>query len=66
MKYEFNDLEGIVFGIKTPLEAKLKIINIIEEKCKKTNRQDFAFYQAQYSASTGGIKVFRMNMFKFK
>lgn len=66
LKYDFHDLEGIVFGIKTPLEAKLKIINIIEEKCKKANRQDFAFYQAQYSASTGEIKVFRMNMLKFK
>ena len=57
LKYDFDELDGIVFGIKTPLEEKLKIIDIIEGKCKRNNRQSFGYYQAQYDESTGKIEA---------
>lgn len=53
LKYDFNSLEGIIFGIKTTAEDKLKIIRIVDEKCKKYNRTDFNFYQAYYSKEKG-------------
>ena len=49
-RYDFNDLEGIIFGIKTPLEEKLKIIEIVKEKCIETKREPVTFYQAVYDA----------------
>ena len=29
--YDFNDLDGIIFGIKTPSDTKLELFKIIEE-----------------------------------
>ena len=65
LKYDFNDLESITFGIKTPIEDKLKIIAIIESKCRKENRSDFKFYQAHYSEQKGSIDRFEINLVKF-
>lgn len=61
LNYDFNDLEGIIFGIKTSQENKSKIIKIVDEKCKNTGRSDFPFYQAYYSKDTGKIETFRIN-----
>lgn len=55
-RYDFNDLEGIIFGIKTSVENKAKIVKIIEAKCKESGRNDFQFYQAYYSKETGKIE----------
>ncbi len=65
IKYEFSTLEGIVFGMNTELEDKLKIIKIIDEKCSETNRKDFKFYQAFYSSSKHCIDKIEMTLLKF-
>lgn len=49
-KYDFNDLEGIIFGYKTPLDIKKKIMDIIESKCLKNKRLDFKFYQTEFNS----------------
>lgn len=54
-KYEFTCLEGIIFGIKTELEDKVRIFKIIKEKCLKEKRTGFKFYQAKYNPLTGKI-----------
>lgn len=54
-EYDFNDLEGIVFGINTPNEQKLEIIDIIKKKCIKEKREKFMFYQAEYDAGKNMI-----------
>lgn len=66
LKYNFSDLEGIIFGIKTQNSDKLRIIKIIEEKCKKENRKEFDFFQAYYSKETGKIEAFKLNIFKLE
>ncbi|MBF6033056.1 DUF2971 domain-containing protein [Pseudomonas sp. P155] len=48
LKYDFNDLEGIIFGISTPLAEKHKLMKMIEQLCKNLRRDDFTFYQAYY------------------
>ena len=55
LTYDFNSLKGIIFGIKTTDEDKLKIIRIIQSKCKENNRTDFKFFQAYYSPEDGNI-----------
>ncbi|MBB1345189.1 DUF2971 domain-containing protein [Pseudoalteromonas sp. SG45-2] len=62
LNYEFSSLKGIIFGIKTTTEDKLKVIKIIEEKCKKIGRDDFKFYQAQYSSDEKCITHFEMSL----
>jgi Protein of unknown function (DUF2971) len=48
LRYEFSDLAGIVFGVKTSYEDKLAIMKVIFEKCKSRGRKNFEFYQARY------------------
>jgi hypothetical protein len=55
LQYRFEDLQGVIFGIKTPLQDKIAIARIIQEKSKKTSRQDFQVHQAYYSRRTGRI-----------
>ncbi|MFZ2784135.1 MAG: DUF2971 domain-containing protein [Sediminibacterium sp.] len=62
LKYDFNDLEGLVFGIKTSLEDKVRIIEIISKKCKENNRADFSFYQAYYLKESGKIENMKLDI----
>jgi hypothetical protein len=48
LRYKFDSLEGIIFGINTPTESKLEIIKAVEVQCRLFQRPDFSFYQARY------------------
>lgn len=65
LKYNFYDLEGIIFGIKTPEKDKKEIMDIIKEKCRLEKRTDFKFYQAYYSRKSGKIEAAEMGLLKF-
>lgn len=56
LKYDFNSLEGIIFGIKTPPSDKYKIVSVIEELCDKHRRENFSLYQAYHDTETKTIK----------
>lgn len=55
LEYKFEDLETIIFGMKTPKEAKTKIIEIIKKKCEENCRESFDFYEMEYSNSKNGF-----------
>lgn len=57
-KYDFEYLDGIIFGIKTPLKDKLNIMNIIKEKCISKNRKNFNFFQAYYNSNKNKIDTY--------
>lgn len=65
LKYDFKELEGIIFGIKTSTEDKLRIVKIVEQKCKENSRKEFDFQQAYYSKDDGQIKTYKLNFLKF-
>jgi hypothetical protein len=65
VRYEFSDLEGIIFGINTAREDKDQIVKIIERKCRDIGRPDFKFYQAFYSPNKGTIEHAEMSLLKF-
>lgn len=48
LKYKFDSLTGIVFGINTSFDDKLKIIEKIKLLCQEHQRSDFTFYQARF------------------
>ena len=62
-QYNFNDLDGIIFGINTPQNAKEKIIDIVRQKCKDNNRQEFNFYQAYYCDKNKNIQYMSLPKF---
>jgi hypothetical protein len=57
LRYQFADLEGIVFGIKTPLSEKEEIIKIVLAKCEREGRKTFTFSQALYVPYSGKIET---------
>ncbi|MES5482100.1 hypothetical protein QMZ05_05025 [Bradyrhizobium sp. INPA03-11B] len=63
--YDFKDLEGIIFGIKTPIDKKIAICRVIEEKCRASNRTDFRFFQAYYAQGKGCIEHREMKFLRF-
>lgn len=65
LTYDFSSLKGIIFGINTKEEDKLKTIKIIEDKCNKYSRSDFKFYQAYYCSDENCIKSVEMSLVKF-
>lgn len=60
LKYNFESLDGIVFGMKTPPEKKMKIISLIQFMCKSYGRKDFNFYQAVYDPVSNKILEHRI------
>ena len=62
LTYKFESLKGIIFGIRTPDEDKLEIINIIEKKCRENNLTDFKFFQAYYSSDSGDIRKYEIQL----
>lgn len=57
LTYDFNSLKGIIYGMRTSFETKMKVFEIIEEKCKEYKRTDFKFFQAFYSEEQGQIQT---------
>jgi hypothetical protein len=62
LRYKFEDLDSIIFGIRTPLDDKLKIIDIIKKKCIENKRDSFDFYQANYSSFSGQMEFLKINI----
>ncbi|EKG39134.1 DUF2971 domain-containing protein [Pseudomonas syringae] len=53
--YDFDSLNGLIFGIKTPAAQKMKAISIVKALCKAHNRNSFNFYQARYNPTANKI-----------
>ncbi|MBA7556444.1 hypothetical protein ES705_49152 [subsurface metagenome] len=65
LRYNFKDLEGIIFGYKTSMKVKQKIISVIEEKCKEEKREIFNFYQADFSKKKNKMNIRKLEFIKF-
>jgi len=65
-KYKFENLEGVVFGVNTTFEDKLKIVKIISGLCREHNRYDFDFYQMSYKGNNKEMVVDKLRLLKFK
>jgi len=65
LRYSFASLQGIVFGLRTRTEHKLRIIEILERKCRQAGRTDFEFAQAHYSSAKQQIEIVPMTLLRF-
>ena len=66
LNYKFSDLSGVIFGAKTATDDKLKIMKIVEEKCRAEKRTDFEFHQAQYSRKERGFRIAPLSLIRFQ
>lgn len=65
LTYDFKSLKGLVFGIKTSREEKIKIIEIIERKCAEHGRDDFEFHQAFFDEKEKSVQYKKLSFIKF-
>lgn len=65
VSYSFHQLEGIIFGIKTPDAAKIKIIKKIAEHCRNLRRFDFKFFQAKFDSKYEKIEYVPLKYITF-
>lgn len=60
LTYDFNSLKGIIFGSQASDEDISRTVKIIQKKCEMYERDDFKFYQADYSQKTGDIRKYEI------
>lgn len=65
LRYNFDSLKGIVFGLRTPEEIQLDILEAVRLKLAESDRTDFDFYKAKYSRSENRIKIRRLSLLSF-
>lgn len=65
-KYNFEDLDGIIFGINTPANKKIEMIRIVYEKCVAVGHMDFKFFQARYNENKDEVVFDELSQMHFK
>jgi hypothetical protein len=65
LKYRFADLAGIIFGIKTTTADKIRIMRMVEQKCRAESRKDFEFHQAHYSHRARKIELLPLSLLQW-
>lgn len=60
--YRFQDLEGVIFGARTPVTEVTKALGILRAKCQAEGRETFELYQARYESSGGGMAFDRLRI----
>lgn len=61
LNYNLETLKGIIFGLKTPLSAKLELIQKLQRRGK--NALNFEFFQAEYDDTTQIISIREKSLF---
>jgi hypothetical protein len=64
--YAFEDLVGVIFGVRTPEDKKIELMRIIEAKCRASGRREFEFHQARYDGRGGKIVIAPLSLLKFE
>lgn len=64
LKYDFSDLETLIFGTNTPDKERFEIINIIKKKCMENGRKNFDFYEMYFNqgAELESRKIYSINL----
>lgn len=61
--YDYNTLDGIIFGINTSLSDKVRIMRIIDKKLEsRTVTEPFKLFQARYHARSGRIEAHHLSL----
>ena len=62
LSYEFSSLKGVIFGINSSDEDKIRVIEVVRRKCIESERTDFKLFQAYYSPMDGRIRRYEIGI----
>lgn len=61
--YDFDTLEGIIFGMNVKMSDQVKALQIIEPKLvNRSSDRPFKLYQARYNSRTGKMECFELHL----
>lgn len=61
--YDYDTLDGIIFGINTSLSDRVRILRIVDEKLEsRTVTEPFKLFQARYNARSGRIEAHHLSL----
>lgn len=60
LEFDFCQLKGIIFGMKTSNDDKFHMIELVKKECEKIKRKEFSFYQAEYSEKHDCMEIRQM------
>lgn len=61
--YDYDTLDGIIFGINTSLSDKVRIMQILDKKLDgRTLTEPFKLFQARYNARSGRIEAHHLSL----
>jgi hypothetical protein len=66
LRYKFEQLHGVIFGLRTTEDIQLEIMQIVEGKMKLYGHRDFGFYRAEYSSVQRKLIIRKFNLMKYE
>lgn len=61
--YDYDTLDGIIFGINTSLSDKVRIMHVLDKKLQsRTVTEPFKLFQARYNARSGRIEAHHLSL----
>lgn len=66
LRYKFEQLQGVIFGLRTTEEIQLEIMRIVEEKMKLHGHRAFGFYKAEYSSVRRRLIIRKYSLMKYE
>ena len=64
LRFDFHDLDEIVFGMKTSTEDKVAVLQVAEAACRASNHFNLRFSQTSYSHATGRFEIHPLQLLK--
>jgi hypothetical protein len=64
LRYNLRDLDGVIFGMNTPVHDKIQILKILDSKCERENYKDINFYQASYFRGDNKMYISNIGLLK--
>ena len=65
MHYKDTHLKGIIFGMRTPIDLQLEIIDLLKQTLSPAQKSGFEFHSASYCSFNKKLRVNRLGLLKF-
>jgi hypothetical protein len=65
LHYKSKHLKGVIFGYRTPEDAQIKIIQLMDRTLTNDQKNNFNFFRTVYSPINKKLEVVKMSLLKF-
>ncbi len=66
LHYKSRHLKGLIFGIRTPEDTQIRLLQILDKTLSNDEKKDFRFYKAGYSSINKKLEVAELSLLKFE